>query len=547
MAYQTLYRVYRPSAFDEVIGQRHITDILKKQMEKGQPSHAYLFYGPRGTGKTSTARIFANALNCLDPQNGDPCHVCDVCVSFEKDAFVDIVEIDAASNNGVDNVRDIREKVSLLPAQGKYKVYIIDEVHMLSAGAFNALLKTLEEPPPHAIFILATTEIRKVPATIRSRCQTYDFKRITDKDIVARLEYVAAQKGIEYEPEALELIARQAEGAMRDALSIMDQCIAGHDKLTVQAVVGAVGIADMQEVQALAHAILDENAGQALQTTNGLLQNGVSAHNLLRDLIVALSGELAANVRDPYQCANTLRSLEALISVQNTLRYSGVPNAVLTAAVVRAATNTTDVDTEDMELRLKKLENRVERMAQHAAKAAGAQPVQNETVQKAVVEPVRQVEIAEEAAPEETSAPLKDAAEAIEPWPPAGKPEAKTVAPSDGGGQQNGSLPREKLHLFQKGVLARNKMLKPAVDAVKAMELKGGRLILHVAAGDAPVAEMLAEDVYGSDVTPVLEEVLGRAMKIGVVPIGVREEQPETDMAQQLMDIFGEDNVVIKE
>ncbi|MDL2236927.1 DNA polymerase III subunit gamma/tau, partial [Christensenellaceae bacterium OttesenSCG-928-K19] len=363
MSYKSLYRVYRPDTFDDVYGQQQITDILKNQVAGGKPSHAYLFCGPRGTGKTSTAKIFANALNCLNLQNGNPCHECEVCKGFEKDAFVDIVEIDAASNNGVDNVRDIREKVSLLPAQGKYKVYIIDEVHMLSPGAFNALLKTLEEPPPHAVFILATTEIRKVPATILSRCQRYDFKRITERDIMARLAFVADKQGIEYEEDALKLIAQQAEGAMRDALSIMDQCIAAQDRLTKETVFETVGIADSQEITELAQAILGENAGQALALVDSMLQGGVSAHNILRDTIVALSEELAKTVRDPYKCANTLRSLEALIGVQTTLRYAGVPNAVLIAAVVRAASNTTDVDTEDMELRLKKLEQRVEKLA----------------------------------------------------------------------------------------------------------------------------------------------------------------------------------------
>ena len=227
MAYKTLYRVFRPKTFDEVYGQQHITDILKKQVMTGQVAHAYLFYGPRGTGKTSTAKIFANAINCLAPQDGNPCGKCEVCAGVANEAFVDIVEIDAASNNSVDNVRDIREKVSLLPALGKYKVYIIDEVHMLSSGAFNALLKTLEEPPAHAVFILATTEIRKLPATILSRCQRYDFKRITEEDIVARLREVAEKTGLQYEEDALTMIAQSAEGAMRDALSVMDRR-AGH-------------------------------------------------------------------------------------------------------------------------------------------------------------------------------------------------------------------------------------------------------------------------------------------------------------------------------
>ena len=223
MAYQALYRKWRPRTFDGVVGQTAITDTLKNAIKRGKISHAFLFAGPRGTGKTSCAKIFAKALNCTNLQDGEPCNECENCLAADQGTMNDIIEIDAASNNGVDEIRDIRDKVKYAPTQGKYKVYIIDEVHMLSMGAFNALLKTLEEPPEHVVFILATTELQKVPATIISRTQRYNFKRIDQHDLIARMTYILGQEKIDFEEKALEVIAQVADGGMRDSLSILDQ------------------------------------------------------------------------------------------------------------------------------------------------------------------------------------------------------------------------------------------------------------------------------------------------------------------------------------
>lgn len=541
MAYKTLYRVFRPAGFGEVYGQQHITDILKRQVADGKASHAYLFYGPRGTGKTSTAKIFANALNCLDPQDGEPCGKCDICTSFQNDNFVDIVEIDAASNNGVDNVRDIREKVSLLPAQGKYKVYIIDEVHMLSTGAFNALLKTLEEPPPHAVFILATTESRKVPPTILSRCQKYDFKRITEKDMLARMEYIAAQEGIAYEKEALELIARQAEGAMRDALSIMDQCVAGGD-LTLQAVTETVGIADSTQVGLLAEAVMTENAERAVTIVADMLQDGVSAHNIMRDLINVLSAELAKNARDSYQCANILRSLEALIGAQATLRYSNVPGAVLNAAVVRAAVNTVDVDTADMELRVKKLEQRLEKLIRKVMEGQAAVPAAQPVVPTVVEEVVERVEeppVPDPPAEElPKAAPPQEQPKSLEMFNPA-KPARTAVQDEDA---------KQKLAALKNAVLGKNMMLFPAIDTVRELEVKGNKLLLHIGSDDAPVAELLTGDAYRAEAEAAVQEVFGQALQIELV-FGEHGDAPpvQGNMQQDLIDLFGADNVNIIE
>ena len=223
--HKALYRVYRPKNFNDVIGQEHIVRTLKNQIENNNVGHAYLFCGTRGTGKTSTAKIFSRAVNCTNLHNDEPCNECENCREILEDKTMDVVEIDAASNNSVDDIRELRENVKYSPAKSKYKVYIIDEVHMLSQGAFNALLKTLEEPPSYVIFILATTEPHKIPATILSRCQRFDFKRVTVKDISSRMKYICEKEGIEADEKALNLIARNSQGEIRDALSILDQCI----------------------------------------------------------------------------------------------------------------------------------------------------------------------------------------------------------------------------------------------------------------------------------------------------------------------------------
>ena len=245
MEYQALYRKWRPKTFDDVVGQRHVTETIKNEVKNGTCGHAFLFCGSRGTGKTTTAKVLSRAINCLNPENGEPCGHCEACRQLENENNLDIVEIDAASNNGVDEIRDLRDKVKYPPTIGRYKVYIIDEVHMLSIGAFNALLKTLEEPPAHAVFILATTEPQKLPATILSRCQRFDFKRIPASLIEGRLEQVATADGDQADHESIALIARAAEGGMRDALSILDMCLSyGSGKLDAQIVREVLGASD---------------------------------------------------------------------------------------------------------------------------------------------------------------------------------------------------------------------------------------------------------------------------------------------------------------
>ena len=288
--YQALYRKWRPKVFSDVIGQEHITETLKKQVAEGRTSHAYLFTGTRGTGKTTCAKILAKAVNCEHPVNGDPCCQCPSCVGLENGSFLDVLELDAASNNGVDQVRALRDEAIYAPANVKKRVYIVDEVHMLSTAAFNALLKILEEPPAHLMFILATTELHKVPATILSRCQRYSFKRILPKDIAKRLTYVAQQEQIDLTPDGAELLSRLADGALRDGLSLLDQCAAAGGTVDSRTVLEVLGLAGNLQTAQLMQDILDRNAQAALLLLNELYAGGKD--------VGAVLGELSTLTRD---------------------------------------------------------------------------------------------------------------------------------------------------------------------------------------------------------------------------------------------------------
>ncbi len=283
--YQVLYRKWRPQTFSEVYGQPAVTTALKNEMRTGRLAHAYLFTGSRGTGKTSCAKILAKAVNCLAPRDGDPCNECDNCRGIDAGSILDVVEIDAASNNGVDNIRDLREEVNFAPAVAKYRVYIIDEVHMLSAGAFNALLKTLEEPPEHIIFILATTEVHKLPATILSRCQRFDFGRIPAEEISARLRYVAQQEQFTLAEDAALLIARLADGGLRDALSLLDQCLSRSRDITTALVAEATGMAGREHLFRLAAAVRTQDSAAALTILHSLYEGSKDMERLCVELI----------------------------------------------------------------------------------------------------------------------------------------------------------------------------------------------------------------------------------------------------------------------
>ena len=322
--YQALYRKYRPQTFDDVVGQMAVTQTLKTQLSSGRLSHAYLFTGSRGTGKTSSAKILAKAVNCLNPQDGNPCNCCEACRTIDSGACMDVLEIDAASNNGVDNVRDLRDDAIYTPSQVKMRVYIIDEVHMLSISAFNALLKIIEEPPEHLLFILATTELHKVPATILSRCQRFSFRRISQEDIAARLQYVAYQENIDLDDSAARVLARLADGGMRDGLSLLDQCAgATTGELTAERVYACLGIAGIQDCGQMMMHIADHDTKSALSMLNRIYSDGKDMGALL-DELACLTRDLMVLKTAPKEGIAMLSGVVSDKEVQQlAARFSG--------------------------------------------------------------------------------------------------------------------------------------------------------------------------------------------------------------------------------
>ena len=349
--YQALYRKWRPKTFSEVIGQKHITETLQRQVAEGRLSHAYLFTGTRGTGKTTCAKILAKAVNCEHPVNGDPCNQCPSCLGIDSGSLLDVLELDAASNNGVDQVRALRDEAIYSPAHVKYRVYIVDEVHMLSTAAFNALLKILEEPPAHLIFILATTELQKVPATILSRCQRYAFKRILPKDIAERLLYVAGQEQIPLTREGADLIARLADGALRDALSLLDQCAAVEGDIGAEQVLEVLGLAGNLQTAKLMELILNRDAQGAILLLHQLYSGGKDVgavlgelSTLARDLLIRMTAREGgeALLSGGYDTA-TMDSLAALCNAQRLIHVTSLLRAT-TAALGASADRRTDAE-----------------------------------------------------------------------------------------------------------------------------------------------------------------------------------------------------------
>jgi len=375
MGYTALYRKFRPLTFSEIVGQEHITRTLKNQIIANRVGHAYLFNGGRGTGKTSAAKILSRAINCLNPKEGEPCNECEICKGAINGSLTDIVEMDAASNNSVEDIRSIREEVNFLPTKAKYRVYIIDEVHMLSTGAFNALLKTLEEPPEHVKFILATTEPQKLPATILSRCQRFDFKRISNDNIIKRLKIVCKESDIEITDEALNTIAVLSEGAMRDALSILERCIQdGENKIDEDKIKDLVGIPKITYINNIVESIFKYDINQALESTEVVLEEGKDITNLLFEMIKYVKDILvykASNKLELYSQEELEKikqiseavSKERLINLvyqlselENDIKWSTQKTILFQAGIIRLC-NENSEKTIDVSDRIDKIEN----------------------------------------------------------------------------------------------------------------------------------------------------------------------------------------------
>ncbi|KKD24673.1 DNA polymerase III subunit gamma/tau [Staphylococcus cohnii] len=408
MNYQALYRMFRPQSFEDVVGQEHVTKTLRNAISKGKQSHAYIFSGPRGTGKTSIAKVFAKAINCLERSDGEPCNECAICTGITRGTNSDVIEIDAASNNGVDEIRNIRDKVKYAPSESKFKVYIIDEVHMLTTGAFNALLKTLEEPPAHAIFILATTEPHKIPPTIISRAQRFDFKAISHDEIVERLQFVADNQEIEYDHGALDFIAKASEGGMRDALSIMDQAIAfGDEHLTLQDALNVTGSVDAQALNDLLKEVVEGDVKTAFSTYHQFIAQGKEVNRLINDMIYFVRDTImnkTSNMDSEYDALmhfdlDTLYKMidvinDTLVSIRFSVNQSvhfevllvkiaemikGEPENVQTVATTSVAS---EPNNEVLLQRMEQLENELKTLKSQGVVANSAKPQAKKTASK---------------------------------------------------------------------------------------------------------------------------------------------------------------------
>ena len=396
MSYLALYRKWRPMVFEDVVEQEHVVKTLKNSISAGRIAHAYLFCGTRGTGKTTMAKIFSRAINCENSANGDPCNECEVCKGILNGSLLDVIEIDAASNNSVDNVREIRDEVVYAPSKARYKVYIIDEVHMLSSGAFNALLKTLEEPPAHVVFILATTEPHKLPATILSRCQRFDFRRIPVESIVKRIEHIAKSSEVSIENEGLKLIARMSDGALRDAISILDQCISlGNKHLTYDDVLSVVGIVNNTFIADIVDAINAKEVDKVLHLINVLVMDGKNITQFVSDIvlyyrnllicstsknpeeIIEASKEMIQRMKEQSKGMSNIEItsvIKELSALEATMKWSTHARVLLEVALIKLCENSIDLSDAGLTERIEFLEKKINDMLANGVKVSSSEP-----------------------------------------------------------------------------------------------------------------------------------------------------------------------------
>ena len=523
--YQALYRKWRPKDFSDVYGQPHVTRTLQSQLESGRISHAYLFTGSRGTGKTTCAKILSKAVNCLNPVNGNPCNECEICRGIENGSILDVIEIDAASNNGVNNIRDLREEANFTPANAKFRVYIIDEVHMLSIGAFNALLKTLEEPPSHVIFILATTEIHKLPSTILSRCQRFDFKRIAPEDITSRLMYVSEKENVNLTPNAASLIARIADGGMRDALSLLDRCFAMGTDIDEEAVSDAAGIAGTIHLFSFSEYVAKGDFTSALKLVSKLHSDSCDIDSLCTELtlhfrnlmvaktvnecegLIVCSKDELEKIKEragQLKLSKILSCIEVLEQTAKNIKNAANKKIQLEAAVIKMcapSASSGEGISVDLEDRLNAIEEKLAALSSGKVKITA--PVQES-------KPEPKPEVKSEAVPV-SKAPVPEEAPPS-PAPPVPAAENEITIPEGNFEQWPEVL--DKIRVYDIPLFG--------IMASSAALVKNGRLVIQ--SENPTLFDFICTDTHSKELARAVFEVVGKKMKIAVS----NTEKPKT-------------------
>lgn len=572
--YQVLYRKYRPRVFADVYGQDHVTSTLKNEIKEGRISHAYLFTGSRGTGKTTCAKILAKAVNCPNAVDGEPCNACEICKGLDSGTIYDVVEIDAASNNGVDNIRDLREEVNYTPTRGKYRVYIIDEVHMLSTGAFNALLKTLEEPPAHVIFILATTEVHKLPATILSRCQRFDFKRIQPETMAVRLQQVAGLEGMELAPDAATLIARIADGALRDGLSILDQCAGRSKQITAQLVSEVAGLAGREALYRLSDAVLARDSSAAVEELAQLHENSYDMERLCVEMInhfrnfmmvktVKKSRELIICTDDEYKhieasagqftLAQILRGLDLFQSTLVKIKGGATPRIEMEMAFIRLCEPKLEADSDAINQRLSALERAVQngvpaapvktvQSPASAVRPAPAQPTVPPTPQPTPAAAAPAPEPVPATSAEPASAPVPEPAP-VQPEPPVPlEPAAAAPSPAPAADSEQ-KLFMQWADLME--ILHRTDIALFGVLSGSQGYTRGEFFLI-----DSPnptIKEFIKISTHAKAIRAALHELTGHNYKLGLFKKKSTEQAPRRDPLEDLLSKARENHIQIEE
>lgn len=566
--YQVLYRKYRPRVFADVYGQDHVTSTLKNEIKEGRISHAYLFTGSRGTGKTTCAKILAKAVNCPNAVDGEPCNACEICKGLDSGTIYDVVEIDAASNNGVDNIRDLREEVNYTPTRGKYRVYIIDEVHMLSTGAFNALLKTLEEPPAHVIFILATTEVHKLPATILSRCQRFDFKRIQPETMAVRLQQVAGLEGMELAPDAATLIARIADGALRDGLSILDQCAGRSKQITAQLVSEVAGLAGREALYRLSDAVLARDSSAAVEELAQLHENSYDMERLCVEMInhfrnfmmvktVKKSRELIICTDDEYKhieasagqftLAQILRGLDLFQSTLVKIKGGATPRIEMEMAFIRLCEPKLETDPDAINQRLSALERAVQNGAAPVKTVQSPAPASRPAPAQPTVPPTSQPTPAAAApAPEPEPVPATSAepvSAPVQPEPPVPlEPAAAAPSPAPAADSEQ-KLFMQWADLME--ILHRTDIALFGVLSGSQGYTRGEFFLI-----DSPnptIKEFIKISTHAKAIRAALHELTGHNYKLGLFKKKSTEQAPRRDPLEDLLSKARENHIQIEE